>query len=287
METKPVVSVLGLGLLGASFCMELEGKYRRAGWGRNPEIREKALEKGIVDFVVDSPEEAFAVGDIVVLCLPIPVIMDFIRAYARFMKPGAVLTDIGSVKGVIETAALSVEGLHFVGSHPMAGTEKSGLENAFKGLYSNADVFVVPPPCAEEQDIVKVEEMWQSIGTRTTRIKSREHDELVAGTSHVPHILASATTLGVLDVPEEERIIRFSGCATGFRDSSRVASSSPVMWREIVEQNTPAVLTAITELRKHLDEFEGMIRNGDFDSFEQKFARGKQLRDQWIRWKKY
>ncbi|MBE6405557.1 MAG: prephenate dehydrogenase [Lentisphaerae bacterium] len=287
MDERPVVSVLGLGLLGASFCMELEGKYRRAGWSRNPENRRKAMEKGVVEFTVDTPEEAFSAGDIIVLCLPIPVIMEYIRKYASYMKPGAVLTDIGSVKGVIEQAALENPGVHFIGSHPMAGTEKNGFDNAFKGLYHNADVFVVPPPGAEEADIVKVEEMWQKIGTRTTRIDSKAHDELVAGTSHVPHILASATTLGVLDVPEDARITRFSGCATGFRDSSRVASSSPVMWREIVEQNTPAVLTALTELRKHLDEFENMVRNGDFDGFEKKFAKGKELRDQWIRWKKY
>ena len=114
-----------------------------------------------------------------------------------------------------------------------------------------------------------------------------EHDELVAGTSHVPHILASATTLSVLDVPEEDLTVRFSGCATGFRDSSRVASSSPVMWREIVEENTPAVLAALSELRRHLDEYENMIRLGDFDGFEKKFAKGKMLRDQWLRWKKY
>ena len=287
MEEKPVISVLGLGLLGASFCMELEGKYRRAGWSRNPENRRKAMEKGVVEFTVDTPEEAFAVGDVVVLCLPIPVIMEYIRKYASYMKPGAVLTDIGSVKGVIEEAALETPGVHFIGSHPMAGTEKNGFDNAFKGLYNNADVFIVPPPGADEADILKVEEMWQNIGTRTTRLDSCTHDELVAGTSHVPHILASATTLSVLDVPEEDRIVRFSGCATGFRDSSRVASSSAVMWREIVEQNTPAVLTALSELRRHLDEFENMIRLGDFDGFEKKFAKGKELRDQWLRWKKY
>ena len=287
MNENPVVSVLGLGLLGASFCMELEGKYRRAGWSRNPDIRKKALEKGVVEYTVDTPEEAFAAGDIVVLCLPIPVITEYIRKYARHMKPGAVLTDIGSVKGVIEKAAAEVEGLHFIGSHPMAGTEKNGFDHAFKGLYTNADVFIVPPSGAEEQDIRRIETLWQDIGTRTTRIDSEEHDELVAGTSHVPHILASATTLSVLDVPEEEQIIRFSGCATGFRDSSRVASSSAVMWREIVEQNVPAVLTALSELRRHLDEYENMIRLGDFNGFEKKFSRGKMLRDQWLRWKKY
>ena len=287
MENKKIVSVLGLGLLGASFCMDLDGKYIRAGWCRNPETRKKALDRGIVDFTVETPEEAFRAGDIVILCLPIPVIQEFIRNYSSYLKPSAVLTDIGSIKGNIESVALEVPGLRFVGSHPMAGTEKSGLDNAFKGLYSNADVFIVPPPGAEETDIAEIETLWHSIGTRTTRIDSVEHDELVAGTSHVPHILASATTLSVLDVPEEDLTVRFSGCATGFRDSSRVASSSPVMWREIVEQNVPAVLVALQELRRHLDEYENMIRLGDFNGFEQKFAKGKSLRDQWLRWKKY
>ena len=240
-----------------------------------------------MDEICETPEEAFSLGDIVVLCLPIPVILEYITRYGTCLKKGGILTDIGSVKGSIETCALSVPGLHFIGSHPMAGTEKSGMDHAFKGLYSNADVFVVPPPDALESDIQTVETLWHSIGTRTTRIGSKIHDELVAGTSHVPHILASAMTLGVLDVEESERIIRFSGCATGFRDSSRVASSSPAMWGEIVEQNTPAILEALAEFRKHLDSFESMIRSGDYQAFEKKFAGGKVLRDQWLRWKKY
>jgi prephenate dehydrogenase len=200
------------------------------------------------------------------------VTLDVLDKLEGYLTPDTIVTDVCSLKGFVSKKAYSYK---FIPSHPMAGTEKSGLDNAFKGLYSNADVFIVPPMGAEEADILKVEKLWQDIGTRTTRLDSREHDELVAGTSHVPHILASATTLSVLDVPEDERIVRFSGCATGFRDSSRVASSSPVMWREIVEQNTPAVLTALSELRRHLDEFENMVRLGDFDGFEQKFAKGK------------
>ena len=286
-ERKQVVSVLGLGLLGASLCMELEGKYRRAGWSRNPENRRKAVERGIVDFSVETPEEAFAAGDIVILCLPVPVISEYIRNYSGFLRPGAVLTDIGSVKGVIENAAREVPGLRFVGSHPMAGTEKNGIDNAFKGLYAGADVFVVPPDGAAESDIRIVEGLWKSIETRTTRLDSRTHDELVAETSHVPHILASAMVLSVLDVPDSEKIARFSGCATGFRDTSRIASSSAVMWREIVEQNVPSVLKALKSLEQHLEEYGTLIRRGDFDGFERKFANGKALRDEWLRWKKY
>ena len=169
----------------------------------------------------------------------------------------------------------------------MAGTEKNGIDNAFKGLYAGADVFVVPPDGAAESDIRIVEGLWKSIETRTTRLDSRTHDELVAETSHVPHILASAMVLSVLDVPDSEKIARFSGCATGFRDTPRIASSSAVMWREIVEQNVPSVLKALKSLEQHLEEYETLIRRGDFDGFERKFANGKALRDEWLRWKKY
>ena len=170
----------------------------------------------------------------------------------------------------------------------MAGTEKTGPENAFPTLYSNADVFVVPPPGAKEEDIREIEHLWQSIGTKTTRLPSQEHDELVAHSSHLAHIVASALTLSILDVddPEKKRL-RFSGCATGFRDTSRIASSSPLMWREIIEHNTPAVIASLETFADSLKALEDLIRRGDFDEFEREFARGKELRDSWMKYKNY
>ena len=281
-------AIVGIGLLGASLGMAMkESGYLRSGWTRRPQVTEWALEHDVIDLGYDTLEETFASADILILCVPIPQIMEYIKQYAHRMKPDAILTDIGSVKTVIEEAALSVHA-RFIGGHPMAGTEKTGPENAFPTLYSNADVFVVPPPGAKEEDVREMEHLWQSIGTKTTRLPSHEHDELVAHSSHLAHIVASALTLSILDVddPEKKRL-RFSGCATGFRDTSRIASSSPLMWREIIEHNTPAVIASLETFAGSLKVLEELIRRGDFDGFEREFARGKELRDSWMKYKNY
>ena len=246
-----------------------------------------ALEHGVIDRGYATPEEAFSDADILILCVPIPQIIEYIRQYSHLMKPGALLTDIGSVKSVVEKAALSVNA-RFIGGHPMAGTEKMGPENGFPTLYANADVFVVPPAGAREEDTAEVEKLWRSIGTNTTRINAEEHDNLVAHTSHLTHVVASALTLATLDVDSEtKRRLRFSGSATGFRDTSRIASSSPQMWREIIEHNVPAVVDSLRSFAKRFEAMAEQIRTGDFDGFEREFGRGKALRDEWMKYKKY
>ena len=241
----------------------------------------------MIDRGYSTLEEVFSEADILILCVPIPQIIEYAERYSRFMKPGAILTDIGSVKTVIEEAAVSAHA-RYVGGHPMAGTEKTGPENGFPTLYANADVFIVPPAHAEEEDVMEVERLWSSIGTKTTRIDAAAHDDLVAHTSHLTHIVASALTLSTLDVEaESKKQLRFSGSATGFRDTSRIASSSPQMWREIIEHNTPAVIASLHTFAERFDAMAELIRRGDFDGFEREFARGKELRDQWMKYKNY
>ena len=185
-------AIIGIGLLGSSLGMALKNSgYERSGWTRRPDVTQWALEHGVIDRGYATPEEAFSDADILILCVPIPQIIEYIRQYSHLMKPGALLTDIGSVKSVVEKAALSVNA-RFIGGHPMAGTEKTGPENGFPTLYANADVFVVPPAGAREEDTAEVEKLWRSIGTNTTRINAEEHDNLVAHTSHLTHVVASA-----------------------------------------------------------------------------------------------
>ena len=164
------------------------------------------------------------------------------------MRKGAVLTDIASVKSGITACADSVEGLNFVGSHPMAGTEKSGYKAGFAGLFNNADVFIVPGKYATEDGIALTEEFWSSLNAFCRRITAAEHDKLVAHTSHMLHIIASALTRSILDRTDaREQSLNNYGCATGFRDTSRIASSSPAMWREICMENVSAILPALDE----------------------------------------
>ena len=273
------IAVVGLGMLGCSLCASLEGTCTRLGWSRRPEVGKWAAENGLIEEALPDVESVLEQADLAVLCLPIPVIMEYLRRYAPLMKK-TLVTDIGSVKGCIETAARE-NGVRFVGSHPMAGTEKSGPESLVRGIYAGATVFIVPPDGAAGSDIEQVESLWRKVRAKPRRINAKEHDLLVANTSHVPHVVSSALALSVLDVPPEAQDQRFAGCASGFRDTVRVAASSPKMWKEILSHNRSAVLEAMELYEARCRHLKELIARGDFDSFEREFARGKELIEQW------
>ena len=286
------VAIIGLGLLGASFGMSLRGSgYHRIGWGRRESIRKKALTLDVVDEVTETFEEAAASADITVFALPIPQIIEYLEKGAPHWRENALVTDMGSVKNVIHETAekfLTPRNIVFTGSHPMAGTEKSGFENAFPTLYNNADVFLSAGSLSKEEHFTELNDMWLASGARqTVKVDPVEHDELVAHTSHVLHVVASALALTILgDEDARKKALRFAGCATGFRDTSRIASSNPAMWREIIEHNTQANLLALENFERALQSYRAMISRGDFDAFEQEFAKGKCLRDSWLEYKK-
>jgi prephenate dehydrogenase len=289
MNKPETVAIIGLGLLGASLGMALRDKgLKRLGWTRRPEVREWAVKENVVDSTAEDICEVLSQADITVFCLPIPEIISYIERYAASWKPGAIVTDIGSVKEVIVNCGeknLLPRGVRFVGSHPMAGTEKSGPFAAFPELYNKAEVFVTNTPDTCPEAIERIIRFWESINTKTVRIGVREHDILVAHTSHISHVLALALTQAVLDCPEKEQQLRYSGCATGFRDTSRITSSSPVMWREIIENNQPAVLESVREVEKRWQHIRQIIENKQYEQLQEEFAKGKKLRDDWIKYK--
>ena len=285
------VAIIGLGLLGASLGMALkQSQLHRLGWGRRSEVRNWCLEHDVIDSSAENVEDVIRQADLTVICLPIPAIIDFIKRYKQCFKPGSIVTDIGSDKGVIVSAGeamLLPYGVHFVGSHPMAGTEKSGCQAAFPELYDNAEVFVTVTNNSCPEAVTAVESFWKQLKiAQVRRISPTVHDSLVAHTSHIEHLMALALTLAVLECDsDDEEALRYSGCATGFRDTSRIASSSPVMWREIIENNQAAVVEAARKCENIYHEIVTSIESGDFDRFEALFARGKELRDQWICYK--
>ncbi len=284
------VAIVGLGLLGASLGMALRGKCAKVvGWARRAETRRKAVAVGAVDETCDNPADAVGSADLTILCLPIPVIIEFLLTNSGHFKKGSAVTDIGSVKAQIVAAgeaALTPENVHFIGSHPMAGTEKNGLDAAFKTLYSHAEVFVTPTAASDVSAVNLVTAMWEQVDTHVNLLEPTPHDELVAHTSHISHLLALGLTLSVLAEKDEQlRRLRFSGCATGFRDTSRIVSSSPAMWRQIVEANRGPVLQAIAEFESKFSLIKQLITEERFDEFEQLFGEGKFLRDSWIEYK--
>ena len=290
MKKKINVAIAGIGLLGGSLAKALKKNpdYMISGWARRQETRQWAIESGAFDQVFETFPELLKSADIVVLCVPVSSAIPMLEQCCKYLAPEAIVTDIGSVKLDICQAAEKFPNLRFIGSHPMAGTEKSGCEVSFAELYNNADIFVVPPADADEADIARCRDMWLAAGAaRVERISARAHDELVADTSHVLHLLASAMTLSILEAPEPEyQRQHFAGCATGFRDTTRIASSSPAMWRGIMESNAPAVLAALERFEFQYRRFKSAIESGDFDRFEKLFTRGKLLRGAWLGYKK-
>lgn len=284
------VGIVGLGLLGGSLGMALKGSYHRIGWGRREDNRSAALELNAVDEVCRDPGDLLKKADITVLAIPVQATIDFMVEYADSFPRGTVVTDVGSLKGEICQAAEKIlipRGVRFTGSHPMAGTEKHGVGAAFPELYENADIFILKGNGADPEAVSMVADMWTAAGGHPKFLDDADaHDALVARTSHVLHIVASALTSAILGAAnQEERSNRFAGCATGFRDSCRIAASTPAMWREITEKNAAAVLTAMDEFEQRYFTLRRLIESGQFDEFQEEFARGKELRDQWIAYK--
>ena len=283
------IAIIGFGLLGASLGMALRGRgYHRLGWTRRSEVREWALENDVIDETYEDIKDILAKADLTILCLPIPRIMEYLETYADCWKPGAVVSDIGSVKEVIVNCGekfLAPHGVNFVGGHPMAGTEKSGPDAAFETLYNNAEVFVTKTESTSAESINCVKEFWEAIGTKVVELGVCEHDNLVAHTSHISHVIALALTETVLDCAPETLPLRYSGSATGFRDTSRITSSSPSMWREIIENNQAAVSEVLDEFGKRYEKLCKIVKSKDYDQLEAEFAKGKKLRDDWMEYK--
>ncbi|MCX6986475.1 MAG: prephenate dehydrogenase [Lentisphaerae bacterium] len=284
-KNKKTVAIIGFGLLGTSLGMALRGKkYVRIGWSRRSESRKQALKNNVVDKVFENPQDAVSNADITVICLPVPMIMEFCAKFAKSWKKGAIVTDVGSVKEKIVrdvSPALTRNGVHFIGSHPMAGSELSGAEAAESDLYEGAMVFLTPSPKTPGKVIKEISEMWKSSGARVLEIDSRKHDMTVAHTSHVPHIVAAVLTLTALG-DGKTRAQRENGCAGGFRDTTRIASSTPQMWREIIENNREAVLGTLGEFEKNLKSFREDISKNEYSKLEKKFQSAKDLRDSWL-----
>ncbi len=288
---KETVLIIGLGGLGSSLGLALQDKkYHRLGWTRRKEVRESSLDKNIVDETSDELSALLAKADITIICLPIPQTIEFIQENIMNFKSNSIITDIGSVKKHIVDSANSAikqrNDLEFIGAHPMAGTEKSGPDAALSNLYDNATLFITPEKINTKNAISKIKEVWQEINAKPVEISAEEHDDLVAHTSHISHIIASTLTQSVLNSDcDIQKKMRFDGSASGFRDASRVASSNPKMWRDIIEYNQGPILDVLKTFETNLTKYREIIESGDFDKFQELFKESKELRDNWLEYK--
>jgi len=277
------LAIIGVGLIGGSLAAVLRARAacgEVVGAARTRAHLERALELGLIDRCETDVRHAVDGADLVVVAVPLGATEAVLRAIAPALAPEAVLTDVGSAKRCVIEAARSAFGrlpAGFVPGHPIAGTEKSGVEAAFATLFERRRVILTPCPETAGAALERVQRMWQAAGARVELMDAARHDELLAATSHLPHMLAYTLVdaLGRLD--ESEEIFRYA--AGGFRDFTRIASSDPGMWHDICLANRDALLRALEHFQGELEQAVEALRAGDGRAMRELFSRAKRLRD--------
>ncbi len=278
------LAVIGVGLIGGSLAGAL--KKRGAvgavvGCGRSVENLETALTRGLIDQYTTDLVEAVAAADLVLLATPVGSLADLLPRIAGHLKPGAILTDAGSVKGDVVERARAVLGAHFsqfVPAHPIAGRERSGAEAADVDLFRNHWVVLTPTHDTELQAVETVKQMWECVEAKVRYMDTRAHDQILGMTSHLPHAAAYALVAQLADLDSSEDYSSMT--AGGFLDITRVASSDPIMWRDIFMHNAQITADLIQDHRAVLKRLEDLIRSKDAAGLEAWFRTAKELRSQ-------
>lgn len=260
------VAILGPGLLGGSIALALrpDPNVRVSLWARRIAAVEEARAMGVADVVTVQVAEAVEGADTVVLCVPVGAMEEVLRAALPKIAPDALVTDVGSVKKTVcDVLAPLLSGRAlFVGSHPMAGSEKAGLSAARPDLFLNSVCILTPEPGVTDAGAIsRAEDLWTRLGCRMRSLSPQTHDEVCAFISHLPHLTAAALVQAVQTMRPEA----LGFCGSGFRDSTRVASGLPSMWAEILSANRAAVATSIRGLIAALEPLAGLLEEGGAD----------------------
>ncbi|HEY7839997.1 MAG TPA: prephenate dehydrogenase/arogenate dehydrogenase family protein [Gammaproteobacteria bacterium] len=282
------LAVIGVGLIGGSLARALKSRdycRRITGSGRHQGNLEKAVALGVIDDFSLNPADAVRGADVVLLATPLATTAPLCRALAPGLGDGAIVTDAGSAKmSVIEAARAALPAKHFpnfVPGHPIAGTEKSGVEASFAELFEKHLVILTPLPETAAAARERVADMWRTAGAEVIDMPPGRHDEVLAATSHLPHLLAYALVDCLARMQEREEIFRFA--AGGFAGFTRIASSSPEMWHDICISNRDALLRMVDRFGEHLGEVRVAVERGDSARLLEIFARAKHARDEFSR----
>ena len=245
-------------------------------WARRPEARLALREQPWCDAVADSPEAAVRGAELVLIAAPVDRIVALAEQISPHLEPGAVVTDVGSVKGEISRLGHAALGsrAHFVGSHPMAGSEKTGWENGSVSLFERRTCFVTPLPETDARAAEAVVRFWRELGGEPVTVSPDEHDEIVAHISHLPQVLAS--TLCAMLAQKNPAWRNHAG--GGLRDTTRIAASNPELWRTILEQNRDEVLRALSAYEDELHAFKTALANRDYPELITRLERGREYR---------
>jgi cyclohexadieny/prephenate dehydrogenase len=281
MSPLAQLTILAPGLLGGSVAQAARARgvaERIVIWTRRPEVRLRLREQSWCDAVADTPEDAVRGARLVVIAAPVDKIVPLAQQIAPVLDAGAVVTDVGSVKGDISRlgAAAMAGRAHFIGAHPMAGSEKTGWEHGSASLFERRTCFVTPLAESDPQAVAAVVEFWDALGANVTTVSADEHDEIVAHISHLPQIIASSLCAFLATKNPAWR----QHAGGGLRDTTRIAASDPQLWRSILEQNRDEVLRALRQYQDELHAFQVALANRDFADVAARIDRGRGYRSQ-------
>jgi len=279
------IAILGIGLLGSSIAHAVNaygGAKHVALWDVSDDVRDRAR-RVLGDGVTDSGRAAVSDADCVILCTPVGVFSDVTQNIAEALKPGAILTDVGSVKAIpaADMTAHCPDGVHVIPGHPIAGTEQSGPEAGFASLFQDAWHILTPVHAATDEYGAALERLvsfWKRLGAKVETMDPVRHDRVLAITSHLPHLIAYniVSTAYDMESVEQGEVVKYS--AGGFRDFTRIAASDPVMWRDVFLNNKDAVLETLGRFSEDLAALQRAIRWGDGETLMKEFSRARGIR---------
>ena len=277
------VAFIGMGLINSSLARDLKIKkfyLSSSAYSRRLSTINKIKKLKLVDFASSNIEKTIKEADIIIVGIPVAAYQEVFKKICNNIKPGAIITDVGSVKKeVINSVKKYIpKNVDFVPGHPIAGTENSGPESGFAGLFKNGWCILTPNKSTSKNSVKIIKYMWQLVGMKVDIMDSNYHDEVLAITSHIPHIIAYSIvgTIANLQTTVKKEVIKYA--ASGFRDFTRIAASDPIMWRDIILYNRQSILKMLNLFKKDLSKLEHAIENNDDKFLLNLFTKTRKIR---------
>jgi prephenate dehydrogenase len=280
------VAIIGVGLIGGSLGMILRRKAMAdhvVGIGRRVENLKTAVELGAIDRYVADPKEGVQGADLVILATPVDTYDRHLKEWAHCLTPGAIVSDVGSVKGMLveQSEAAMPAGVHFVGAHPIAGKEKTGVAAGSDQLFKSARCILTPTKRTDPQALERIKQLWEETGSIVLTMDPHLHDQILGAVSHLPHIAAFALMNALADLRDHRLpTLDLAGhSGGGLRDTTRIAASSPEMWRDIFLWNRDNLVSYIDQYQRALEDLKRLIKAGDAAGIEKALERAKGERE--------
>ncbi|HSI24239.1 MAG TPA: prephenate dehydrogenase/arogenate dehydrogenase family protein [Methylotenera sp.] len=281
------IVIFGVGLIGGSVALALKkagGVAHIVGVGRTEKSLQTALDLGVIDSAETNIGDALNAADLVLIATPVAQTKAILQSIQPHLNANTVITDAGSTKADVLAVAREVLGAQFsqfVGGHPIAGAEKSGVAAAKNDLFLGKNVVLTPAPETNRHAVCRATELWTACGANVSEMSAETHDNIFAAVSHLPHLLAFALVDDIASRPNAEQL--FSFAASGFRDFTRIAGSSPEMWRDISLANKPALLSEISAFENELTQLKQLLKNDDAKGLQALFERASVARNNWAK----